>query len=325
MFIKKLAKPSFSERMEALAAALKPPDTGLPPCYWGSLSQEDKTEFIKLRTRLHQNQKSSLKDRRLVSFSNEMLAILGFLERTESCREQRSILAGISFAGPFICVNTRQLKSFLGRCKSSINGSLQQLGYIAVRTKSKARACVLSVMPSLANERSLLRQWTVRGASDEARFCFISRFQPETLPTIAPEDLNEERKPPAYVQPERRSIIQHVVPTPQQQTTLTNVLRSMVSFAQQVRQMPNQLGKKRLYNYDLSSFMESRVPTKFPEMKPSYSMENVTDMDDPFMDGISVEWNLEMEKTMIRSHSLFVTHGSDWEFSVDDDPLFSNY
>ena len=120
--------------------SIRPPEPNLPATYWNTLTNEDRAEFIKLRTQLHQSQKTSVKDRRLVSFSNEMTAILAFLERTEAGHEQRSILAGVAFAGPFICVNTRQLKSFLGRCKSSINGSFQQLGYVAVRTKSKAYA-----------------------------------------------------------------------------------------------------------------------------------------------------------------------------------------
>jgi hypothetical protein len=312
--------------MEALAiTALRPPDTGLPSGYWNSLSQEDKTEFLKLRNRLHQNQKTSVKDRRLVSFSNEMLAILGFLERSDSCHEQRSILVGVSFAGPFICVNTRQLKSFLGRCKSSINGSLQQLGYIAVRTKSKARACVLSVMPSLANERNLLRQWTVRGASDDAHFCFISRFQPEPLPTITADDLNEERKPMPIVHNEKPSIShQAIIQQQQQQSALSSVLRSMVSFAQQVHQNPTQHGKRRVYNFDLSSFTESKVPTKLPEMKPSYSMHNILDLDEDVTGRMDLDWDSVGAKSVIRSRSVVLTNGNDWEYEFDD-TMFSYY
>ena len=179
--------------MEASNLALHAPDPSLPGTYWSQLTLEDKMEFLKLRTKLHETQKASMKDRRLVSFSNEMATILKFLERDERCREQRCVLSGVAFAGPYICVNTRQLTSFLGRCKSSINGSLQQLGYVAVRTKSKARACVLAVMPILANDPNLLRQWTVRGASSDALFCFVSRFQPDPLPVILPEDLNEDK------------------------------------------------------------------------------------------------------------------------------------
>lgn len=172
------------------------PDPSLPLVYWNQLTEEDKNEFIKLRTTLHQSQKSpnSMKDSRLMAFSNEMKTILKFIEHDETGRQQRSILTGVAFAGAFICVNTRQLKNFLGRCKSSINGSLQQLGYMAVRTKSKARSCVLAVMPLLSSDSNLLRQWTVRGASEDALFCFVSNFQPNPMPNITSDDLNEDRK-----------------------------------------------------------------------------------------------------------------------------------
>ena len=180
--------------MDAAQLPLLPPDPSLPAVYWRQLTTSDQVEFLKLRTRLHQSQKSSVKDRRLVTFSHEMEAVLSFLDSRREGRDQKCVLAGIAFAGPFICVNTRQLKSFLGRCKSSINGSFQQLGYVAVRTKSKAKACVLSVLPILANDQNLLRQWTVRGASKDALFCFVPRFPPSPMPSITPEDLNEDKK-----------------------------------------------------------------------------------------------------------------------------------
>jgi hypothetical protein len=116
--------------------------------------------------------------------------VLKFLEYNESHREERCILAGIAFAGPFICVNTRLLKSFLGRCKSSINGGFQQMGYVAIKTKTKARACIVAVLRSLTNDPSLLRQWTVRGASPSAEACFVSSFPVHLLPDVSNADLN---------------------------------------------------------------------------------------------------------------------------------------
>ena len=129
-------------------------EASLPQPYWGNLSQADKVEYQRLRSNFHQNQKMSCKDRRLVSFSNELMTILKFIEHSETGRENRTVLVGVCFAGPFIGVNTRQLKNFLGRCKSSINGSLQQLGYVALKTKSKARTCILSILPSLINDQN---------------------------------------------------------------------------------------------------------------------------------------------------------------------------
>lgn len=177
-----------------MSGGFRAQEISLPPVYWNRLSQEEKSEFQKLRAHFHQAQKVSSKDPRLISFSNELQKVLHFLEESPVTREPRTILVGVAFAGPFICVNTRQLKSFLGRCKSSINGSFQQLGYVALRTKSKARSCVLSILPALSNDLNLLRQWTVRYASCEAKFCFLSSINRSTLPQITEDDLNEDKK-----------------------------------------------------------------------------------------------------------------------------------
>ena len=162
--------------------------------YWNNLGQEDRVEFQRLRQHFHQNQKITTKDPRLICFSNELSAILKFIEHSAQGRENRTILAGVAFAGPFICVNTRQLKNFLGRCKSSINGSFQQLGYVALKTKSKARTCVLSLLPSLMNDQNTLRQWTVRWASNDAKFCFVTSLTNIQLPNITEDDLNDDHK-----------------------------------------------------------------------------------------------------------------------------------
>lgn len=162
--------------------------------YWLSLSQDDRDEFTRLRHHFHQCQKVTSKDPRLVCFANELRTILSFIEHSPQGRENRTILAGVAFAGPYICVNTRQLKNFLGRCKSSINGCFQQLGYVALKTKSKARTCVLSLVPSLVNDQNTLRQWTVRWASSEAEFCFVTSLTNVQLPNITDDDLNDERK-----------------------------------------------------------------------------------------------------------------------------------
>ena len=182
--------------MSQFGAAIRLQEMSLPQAYWGPLSQEDKLEFQKLRASFHQNQKTSTKDRRLVSFANELQTILKYIEHSTTGRENRTILVGVCFSGPFIGVNTRQLKCFMGRCKSSINGSFQQLGYVALKTKSKSRTCILSIIPSLSKDQNILRQWTVRIASDAAQVCFVSSLRSiqVNLPTITEDDINEDKK-----------------------------------------------------------------------------------------------------------------------------------
>jgi hypothetical protein len=120
-----------------------------------------------------------------------LLHILSFLDRSQDNMDVRAILAGICFAGPIMLVHTRHLKDLLGRCKSSINGSLQQLGYVPLRRKSKARICITALLPALKSEDELLRQWTARCASPCSEFCFLSLFPRDKLPEIGADDLGK--------------------------------------------------------------------------------------------------------------------------------------
>jgi hypothetical protein len=86
------------------------------------------------------------------------------------------------------------LKAFLGCCKSSINSSFMQMGYVALRTKSKARSCVLSCLHSLIDDVRNLRQWTVRCASNTTLFCINSSFASLDRPEIFDTDLIQTLK-----------------------------------------------------------------------------------------------------------------------------------
>lgn len=171
-------------------------DVQVPSGPWKRLSEEDKNKFIRLRHYFHQMQKT-VKDHFYSSFSTELEYVIEFTDYTPVSREDRCAIAGLAIAGPFIAVNTRQLMAFLGRCKSSINGSLQNLGYQSLRSKTKSRECVLAILPSFEHDSSILRQWTIRRVTDSARICFLSRYPTARLPTITAADLIEEKKPRA--------------------------------------------------------------------------------------------------------------------------------
>ena len=181
------------------------PEMNLPSQYWNAISQDDRNEFIRLRNSFHHGQKISSKDRRIITFSKELNIVLNYLERSDDNQEARCVLCGVCFVGPIVCVNTRQLKSFLSRCKSSINGSFQQLGFVALRTKAKARNCVLTALPSLQTHQNILRQWTVRCASENTDFCYLSSFSVSQLPEITEADLYDEKSAPSQQRNQQKS------------------------------------------------------------------------------------------------------------------------
>ena len=237
-----------------------------PPVFWERLPNEDRAEFLRLRNQLHSYQKPTGKDPRVVTFRKELLAVLKFIERDEAHREERSILTGIAFAGPFICVNTRLLKSFLGRCKSSINGGFQQMGYVAIRTKAKARSCIVTVMRSLTSDPALLRQWTVRGASPHADSCFVSSFNVALLPDVTQADLN-------FMQRSNSFMVEK--PTNHQLTTL---LSSQVSNFLQSSQLASLAQKKTATPASSNSFNSEDTFVRFDEDDWGFGPTNKEDI-----------------------------------------------
>jgi hypothetical protein len=170
-------------------------DTPHPQSVWLSLSEDDRIEYFRLRSTFQQSPKISSKDRRVVAFPREVQTVLRYIERSQENMEGRCIITGLCFVGAIVCINTRQLKTLLHRCKSSINGSFQQLGYIAFRTKAKARSCAVAALPSLECDQNLLRQWTCRVVSESARVCFVSTFRTVSFPEITEADLLDEVRP----------------------------------------------------------------------------------------------------------------------------------
>jgi len=160
------------------------------------LSPDDLSEFNKLKEYFHQQQSTKQSDRHVSSFPQEIQKIIMFIERRVDDRENRAIASGLAYNGSFICVNTRQLKHFIGRCKSSINSGFQQLGYSSLKTKSRAHACLLSVLPSLSNDVISSRQWTVRICMAFPQFIPVMEIRP-----IIPQMTQKVSKPIPLVVP----------------------------------------------------------------------------------------------------------------------------
>jgi hypothetical protein len=132
---------------------------------WTTLSDSDKDRYVQLRTQFiaaFQESKSKGKALSDSTFRQEVQAVVDFTGYSEPHREERSIVAGLACGGHHLAINNREMKKLLGRCKSSINGSFQRMGYSVVKDCAKARECVLSLLPSLHRDAGALRQWTVR-------------------------------------------------------------------------------------------------------------------------------------------------------------------
>jgi hypothetical protein len=165
----------------------------IPEQLWIHLSVDDQLAFATLYHEFHHSEKITSKDRKTVMFHKDLITILNFLMRSPDNVQIRAIVTGVCFAGPVVIMDTRQLKLLVGRCKSSINGCFQNLGFVALRSKVKARLCVTTVLPCLQQSPALLRQWTARYITDRAQVGFVSPLSFQNLPEIFPEDLIQEK------------------------------------------------------------------------------------------------------------------------------------
>lgn len=137
------------------------------------LVEEDRIAFHHLGNSFNQKLRSVKDDRHTSSFTHEIQSIINFVERRFEERDSRAINAGFVFFGAYICVNTRQLKKFISRCKSSINSGLQQLGYTAIKNRSKTHEYLINIIPTLSNDMETARQWTVRYNPTQKGYPFI--------------------------------------------------------------------------------------------------------------------------------------------------------
>ena len=152
----------------------------LPQCraIWDQMPLEDKQEYSRIRMSfvLNHPELTSRIDGRTASFIKAIRILIDYVNRSEKGKQDRAILVGLCVAGCAIFVNIRQVKDLIGRCKSSINGSFQQLGYLALHTKTKARLWIAGVLQRLGSDKTLLKQWSVRVASAETVTPFPSNF-----------------------------------------------------------------------------------------------------------------------------------------------------
>jgi len=128
-------------------------------------------------------------------FRRELSRVTQYIDRRPEDKEKRAIAVGFAAYGSMICVNTKNLKQLLSRCKSSVNNGFLQLGYISIKTKSKAQACLATILPPLGN--------TIAGRKWSVRYHVSQPIRSVSVPIIHYQlpIVKNEPKPQSYVIP----------------------------------------------------------------------------------------------------------------------------
>ena len=163
-YIKKL-NPEGNVHFTMRGCAHSMSDATLPQLWW-RLSEADKYQYTCLKAAISSTSLRSQRNRRVTTFTEALSAIKAFVIRGDNDDGLRSLVCGICWLKEGIAINTHQLKRLLSKCKSSINGSLQKLGYTTSLGRTESAAAMVSVWPLLRENSAELRKWTVRRRDD---------------------------------------------------------------------------------------------------------------------------------------------------------------
>ncbi|OHT11656.1 hypothetical protein TRFO_03864 [Tritrichomonas foetus] len=151
-----------------MSSTLSP--SGGIPAHWEFLNDDDKAEYIAITTRFHEEIAKSKRGERIEVFVNRLKTIRDYINRDVNDQWKRILVCGIMFLNNALGINIQQLRLMMGKCKSSINGSLQQLGYMAKPSTHEIDQEITKKVPLLKDDHFELKKWTIRyGAFPEEK------------------------------------------------------------------------------------------------------------------------------------------------------------
>ena len=132
------------------------------PKFLNLLSSSDQTQYHLLKEALSSHVCRNLRGKRLQAFVELLASIKKFCIRNDMEDSIRCLVYGICWVPNGIAINTRQFGLLVNKCKSSINGSLQQLGYTTLQNRTESNSTITQAIPFLKDNFIELREWSIR-------------------------------------------------------------------------------------------------------------------------------------------------------------------
>jgi hypothetical protein len=132
-----------------------------PAIIW-QLSETDKFLYVCLKSSVASNAAKSPRNLRLDTFSDMLEAIKTFVCRNNKDDALRGMVCGIFWLPDGLAVNIHRLRQVVPKCKSSINGSLQKIGFTVNLGRSECAQTISGIFPVLKENTAELRKWTIR-------------------------------------------------------------------------------------------------------------------------------------------------------------------
>lgn len=143
------------------------------PKYWDILSNEDQKEYLILREEIEKAILLSGRAKFCTVFQDVVMRIKRYVNREERDKEKRSLICGIVWMGKIIAINTHQLITTIGKCKSSVNNGFQAIGFSTIPMTSEIAVTLVKMYPFMKNCVNETRQWTCRVYSGKPRITQI--------------------------------------------------------------------------------------------------------------------------------------------------------
>lgn len=132
------------------------------PPFINQLENEDRAKYRQLRKHLNHITNKRHRNRKLKVLQNMLKEILEYAQRGDRDDWKRCCVCGICQLSVGLAINSHQIQYLLRRTKSSINGSLKQIGYITQVTRGDICQELKDYMPMLRGNKTELRKWSVR-------------------------------------------------------------------------------------------------------------------------------------------------------------------
>ena len=132
------------------------------PKFFDLLTDNDRVLYNNMRSGLSSHACRNRRGKRLETFGEMLKAIKTFCIRNDEDDWKRCLVCGVCWLSNGIAINTRHLSLLIDKCKSSINGSLQKLGYTTLQSRQESNDQLSEFIPILKNNFNELREWTIR-------------------------------------------------------------------------------------------------------------------------------------------------------------------
>jgi hypothetical protein len=146
---------------------------------FGHLSDNDRCMYACLLTSISTSAATAPRRRRSLTFSDVLASIQTFVVRHDQNDAVRGLICGIYWLPDALAINIHQLRSLIPKSKSSINGSLQRLGFSVTLGRAKSLQYLATVFPLIQDNVPALRKWTLRKKKSEAEIFQGGEMGPE--------------------------------------------------------------------------------------------------------------------------------------------------